>query len=196
MKTFKIILITVLAVILMLSATAYYFYNRGVNDTLENHKSLIDSVNAISYIESDTVIISDTFYIEKIVYQEIYKPSPDIVKGDTAYYNDTISNEDLEFWIKEQIAGNILSRSTGYKLKAPTLIRDTVRIFKPIPRIITEYKDCDKIEYKAYLSGEIGFNYYSVGYHKIIKKRHSIGLNTVIFEGQPTISIGYSYFFD
>lgn len=158
-------------------------------DDIVDYKHKFDSILSIT---PDTVRITDTLFVDSIIENVVYKPMPVDSSNGVNIYKDTIVNPDFDFYFHADVDGRLLMFKSGYKLKVPRYIYDTTYIYQKIPQIVEVDK---KIQYKAYLTGSVGFNYYSVGFGKIIKNRHAIGINGAKFRDDMFLTVGYSYFF-
>lgn len=139
--------------------------------------------------KNDTLRITDTIYQENIIVQEVFKPIPvkePVIKkkeGDNLiisasngnileiynYYQDTVTDNNIDFIIKEKVDGEILERETSYNLKVPLLIKDSV--------FITTNEVKIRSPAKYYMSAGIGFNSLTFGGGIIVKDKHSFGLH-------------------
>jgi hypothetical protein len=68
------------------------------------------------------------------------------------FYNDSLVNDELAIYFRDQVDGIILDREIGYRLKVPKIIEHTTTITKPQPVI---QKGADRTG--MYYGGGIGF---------------------------------------
>lgn len=149
----------------------------------------IDTLEAICNKIPDTITKRDTIYLERVYSDTVYVPVISETAGDTNFYSDTVKGPELEFIIKDKVKGSILNRSTEYTLQTP-LIVDTVQIYKTVPHFIEKQIPVQKT---AYLRAGYSLNYYSIGYGKIFNSKHAVGVDAVLYAGNPFVTVGYTY---
>lgn len=188
MRTGQYLLVTAVLVFALLVAFLQG-EKRGYSKAGEAYLWQLDTLEKICNEVPDTVTKRDTVYIKVLHLDTVYTPIVSAVSNDINYYRDTVRTKDLEFIIADKVRGSILTRRTKYTLNTPHII-DTVQIYKTVPRFI------DKpvlIQNKAYLRASVSVGYYSVGYGKIFNSRHAVGLDAVLFDNRPYLTIGYTY---
>lgn len=184
----------ILGLVAALLIVAYYGgRENGYDKATEEYSSTISLMQAEYAKAPDTVKVVDTIWSEKDVYIDRYTPKPVEVQGDTILYSDTIRTDDLDFWIRDKTGSVIFSRETGYTLKVPKIITDSVTIYKNVP-VLIENTCKTHLQNKAYITAGVGLGYYHIGYGQIFKERHALGANMVMYKNSPNVVLNYTYF--
>lgn len=191
MKLSEVLISIAVAIVISVIVTRCSVNKRIEHDCAYNSESF-DSLLRICNEKPDTFVRIDTFWMDKVVNIPQYVPAL-IAEGETNTYSDTIDNAELHFVINDFVKGYIVERNVGYHLKVPLLIHDTVRIYQPVPQIVEKYT---KNEFKSVVTGSIGFDYYSIGYGKIIGGRHIVSAQMMYYSGKPNVGLSYSYMFE
>ena len=165
--------------------------NKGFNEASKAYEAKIDTLNHYLAKAPDTVKTSDTIYIEKSVLLGSYMPEIRKVVNDTIYYYDTIKDDNVSIWIADRTGGSILDRQLGYDIKVPHII-DTIWLNKEVPVFVNSG---GSLKGRSYICGQIGFRVYGFGYGRFLDEKQAVGLNTLLIDGNPTISINYTRFF-